>query len=205
MFKCVVEGLCGRFPVEGLPGPGIQRMRDRDQFIGSVHAEVSAFGKVLPQQAVDLFVSSTLPRALRVTEVDIESCVDPQPFMLRHLRAPILGQRPSTFGIDIGKRVFRVVALNAAGGIIQRAKFSHDTLMALFETAPKALVGMEACPGSQWLARRRTMMGHDTRIIPARFVKPYIKSNKTDMVTKMSPARDGSTSIRSRWVTVASE
>jgi transposase len=46
----------------------------------------------------------------------------------------------------------------------------------------KALIGMEACPGSQWLARRLIEMGHDARIIPARFVKPYVKSNKTDTV-----------------------
>lgn len=90
--------------------------------------------------------------------------------------------RTTAFGIDIGKKVFHVVALNAAGAVIQRAKFSRDTLMAFFEAAPKVLVGMEACPGSQWLARRLAAMGHDARIIPARFVKPYVKSNKTDTV-----------------------
>lgn len=88
----------------------------------------------------------------------------------------------TAFGIDIGKKVFHVVALNAAGAVIQRAKFSRDTLMAFFDAAPKALIGMEACPGSQWLARRLAAMGHDARIIPARFVKPYVKSNKTDTV-----------------------
>lgn len=88
----------------------------------------------------------------------------------------------AAFGIDIGKKVFHVVALNAAGAVIQRAKFSRDTLMVFFEAAPKALVGMEACPGSQWLARRLAAMGHDARIIPARFVKPYVKSAKTDTV-----------------------
>ena len=86
----------------------------------------------------------------------------------------------AAFGIDIGKKIFHVVALNAAGAVIQRAKFSRDTLMAFFDTAPKVLIGMEACPGSQWLARQLAAMGHDARIIPARFVKPYVKSNKTD-------------------------
>lgn len=88
----------------------------------------------------------------------------------------------TAFGIDIGKKVFHVVALDAAGAVMQRAKFSRDTLMAFFDTAPKTLIGMEACPGSQWLARRLVGMGHDARIIPARFVKPYVKSNKTDTV-----------------------
>jgi transposase len=88
----------------------------------------------------------------------------------------------AAFGIDIGKKVFHVVALNAAGAVIQRVKFSRDTLMAFFDAAPKVLIGMEACPGSQWLARRLAAMGHDARIIPARVVKPYVKSNKTDTV-----------------------
>lgn len=88
----------------------------------------------------------------------------------------------AAFGIDIGKKVFHIIALNGAGAIIQRAKFSRDKLIGFFETAPKALVGMEACPGAQWLARRLARMGHDARIIPARFVKPYVKSNKTDTV-----------------------
>lgn len=88
----------------------------------------------------------------------------------------------AAFGIDIGKKVFHVVALDASGAPIQRAKFSRDTLIAFFEPAPKVLTGMEACPGSQWLARRLVAMGHDARIIPARFVKPYVKSNKTDTV-----------------------
>lgn len=90
--------------------------------------------------------------------------------------------RTTAFGIDIGKKVFHVVAANAAGAVIQRAKFSRDTLIAFFDAAPKVLIGMEACPGSQWLARRLAAMGHDARIIPARFVKPYVKSNKTDTV-----------------------
>ena len=58
--------------------------------------------------------------------------------------------------------------------MIQRAKFSRDTLMAFFEAAPKVLIGMEACPGSQWLARRLAAVGHEARIIPARFVKSYV-------------------------------
>lgn len=90
--------------------------------------------------------------------------------------------RTTVFGIDIGKNVFHVAALNADGAVIQRAKFSRDTLMAFFEAAPKVLVGMEASPGLQWLARRLAAMGHDARIIPARFVRPYVKSNKTDTV-----------------------
>ncbi|MET4330989.1 transposase [Bradyrhizobium sp. i1.15.2] len=43
-------------------------------------------------------------------------------------------------------------------------------------------MGMEACSGSQWLARKIAAMGHTVRIIPAQFVKPYVKSNKNDII-----------------------
>lgn len=88
----------------------------------------------------------------------------------------------SAFGIDIGKKVFHLVAVNQAGSIIQRAKFSRDSLLTFLNAAPRVRIGMEACAGSQWLARKLCDMGHDARIIPARFVKPYVKSNKTDTV-----------------------
>ena len=59
-------------------------------------------------------------------------------------------------------------------------KFSRDTLLAFFAAAPKALIGMEACPGAQWMARKLSELGHTVRIIPAQFVKPFVKSNKND-------------------------
>ncbi|MFY0312939.1 IS110 family transposase, partial [Leisingera sp. D0M16] len=62
------------------------------------------------------------------------------------------------YGIDIGKKVFHVVALDAEGHPIQRAKFSRETLLRFFEAAEPALIGMEACAGSQWLARKLTGM-----------------------------------------------
>jgi transposase len=51
-----------------------------------------------------------------------------------------------------------------------------------FERAAPAIVAMEACPGSQWLARKIQAFGHTVRIIPAQFVKPYVKSNKSDII-----------------------
>jgi transposase len=86
------------------------------------------------------------------------------------------------YGIDLGKNVFHVVGTDAAGNVIQRARFRRDTLLAFFERAERALVGMEACPGSQWLARKLQAIGHSVRIIPAQFVKPYVKSNKNDTI-----------------------
>ena len=76
------------------------------------------------------------------------------------------------YGINIGKKLFRVVAVNREGAVIQRIKFARETLQSFFDLAPKVLIGMEACPGSQWLARKLIEKGHDARIIPARFVEP---------------------------------
>lgn len=90
--------------------------------------------------------------------------------------------KPSPMGSALAKRVFHVVAVNREGAVIQRAKFAREMLHSFFDLAPKTLTGMEACPGSQWLARKLIQVGHDARIIPARFVKPYVKSNKTDTV-----------------------
>jgi transposase len=65
---------------------------------------------------------------------------------------------------------------------IQKAAFRRDTLLQFFARAEPVLVGMEACPGSQWLARRISALGHRVRINPAQFVKPYVKSNKNDII-----------------------
>ncbi len=60
---------------------------------------------------------------------------------------------------------------------------SGETLsLQFFRVAAPALIGMEACPGSQWLARHLQAFGHRVRIIPAQFVKPYVKSNKNDII-----------------------
>lgn len=66
-------------------------------------------------------------------------------------------------GIDAGKKVFHVVAVHREGAVLQRAGFARETLQSVFGLAPKALNGREACPGSQWLARKLIGMGHDAR------------------------------------------
>jgi transposase len=87
----------------------------------------------------------------------------------------------AVFGVDIGKNIFHVVGLDAAGQPVQRVRFRRDTLLQFFERAAPAVVGVEACPGSQWLARKVQALGHMVRIVPAQFVKPYVKSNKNDL------------------------
>ena len=76
------------------------------------------------------------------------------------------------YGVDIGKNRFDVAGLDTTGSVIERLKFRRDTLLAFFAAAPAATVGMEACAGSQWLARQLQAFGHRVRIIPAQFVRP---------------------------------
>lgn len=84
------------------------------------------------------------------------------------------------YGVDIGKNIFHIVGVNADGMPIQRLRCRRETLIQFFHRAAPAIVGMEACPGSQWLARKIQSFGHTVKIIPAQFVKPYLKSNKND-------------------------
>ncbi|MER9820228.1 transposase [Mesorhizobium sp. M0129] len=91
--------------------------------------------------------------------------------------------RPAAvYGIDIGKNVFHVVSLDCDGEPVQRVRFRRNTLLQFFERAAPAVVGMESCAGSQWVARKLQALGHKVRLIPAQFVKPYEKSNKRDII-----------------------
>nr|WP_247882131.1 IS110 family transposase [Brucella intermedia] len=91
--------------------------------------------------------------------------------------------RPAAvYGIDIGKNIFHVVGLGSEGVPVQKVRFRRDTLLQFFERAAPAIVGMESCAGSQWIARKIQALGHKVRLIPAQFVKPYVKSNKTDII-----------------------
>ena len=88
----------------------------------------------------------------------------------------------SVYGIDLGKNLFHVAGNDSSGRMLQRVTLTRQTLFHFFSNATAALIGMEACPGSQWLARKLTAMGHTVKIIPAQFVKPYVKSNKNDLL-----------------------
>ena len=88
----------------------------------------------------------------------------------------------AVYGVDLGKNTFHVVGLGPSGAVVQRVKFRRDTLLAFFERANRTVVGMEACPGSQWLARKLIALGHQVRIVPAQFVKPFVKSQKNDTI-----------------------
>jgi transposase len=87
-----------------------------------------------------------------------------------------------TIGIDLGKTVFHVVGLNAAGEVVVRRKFSRPQLLRFTANLRVRLIGMEACGGSHFLGRGLREQGHDVRLMPAQYVKPYVKTNKNDYI-----------------------
>ncbi len=87
-----------------------------------------------------------------------------------------------TIGIDLGKTVFHLVGLNATGEVVVRRKLSRPQLLRFTANLRARLIGMEACGGSHFLGRRLREQGHEVRLIPAQYVKPYVKTNKNDYI-----------------------
>ena len=85
-------------------------------------------------------------------------------------------------GIDLGKTVFHLVALNSAGETVVRKKFSRSQLLRFTANLQVRLIGMEACGGAHYLGRALRDQGHDVRLMPAQYVKPYVKTNKNDYI-----------------------
>ena len=85
-----------------------------------------------------------------------------------------------SIGIDLGKTTFHLVGLGERGKIVIRKKLSRKQLLAFTANLPPSLVGLEACSGSHFLGRALSQQGHEVRLIPAQFVKPFVKSNKND-------------------------
>jgi len=86
----------------------------------------------------------------------------------------------ASIGIDIGKTTFHLVALDEQGAIVVRKKFSRQQLLAYTANLSTSLIGIEACGGAHCLARAMGGQGHQVRLIPGQFVKPFRKSNKND-------------------------
>src|SRR5919206_4117619 len=83
-------------------------------------------------------------------------------------------------GIDIGKNSFHVVGLDRRGAIVLRQRWSRGQVEARLANMPPCLIGMEACVGAHHLSRRLQSQGHDARLMPAKYVRPYSKGQKND-------------------------
>lgn len=87
----VVKRLRGRFPTQCLSRSGIEGRRHSGYLVGAVDAQVRAFREVLPRQTVGVLASATLPRALRVAEVDLDTRVNLETIVLSHFGSLIPG------------------------------------------------------------------------------------------------------------------
>ena len=86
----------------------------------------------------------------------------------------------AVIGVDIGKEVFHIVGLGVDGKIAFRRKIKRLGLEEAFEKLAPCIVGMEACQSAHFVSRVLRALGHEPRIIPAIYVKPFLKGQKND-------------------------
>src|SRR5262245_9206628 len=110
---------------------------------------------------------------------------------LRHLSAKLLSDRNSsewepsmgevtTIGLDLAKHVFQVHGVDAEGATVLRKQLRRAHVLAFFSRLPPCLVGLEACATAHYWGRELRALGHEVRLMPAQYVKAYIKRNKHD-------------------------
>src|SRR5665811_1137719 len=87
-----------------------------------------------------------------------------------------------SIGIDLGKTTFHLVALAEHGKVVIKKRFSRKQLLSFTANLERSLIGMEACSGAHFLGRALREQGHAVKLIPAQFVKPFVKSNKNDFL-----------------------
>ena len=91
-----------------------------------------------------------------------------------------LDTSPAVIGIDIGKNSLHIIGQNRRGAIVLRQKWSRGQVEARLANLPPCLIGMEACVGAHHLSRTLKALGHDARLMPAKYVRPYSKGQKND-------------------------
>ncbi len=85
-----------------------------------------------------------------------------------------------TVGLDLAKNVFQVHGSDASGRAVLRKKLRRDQVLTFFSQLPPCVVAMEACGGSHFWGREIGRLGHEVRLIPPAYVKPFVKRQKND-------------------------
>ena len=86
----------------------------------------------------------------------------------------------ATIGIDLGKSTFHLVGFDEEGRIVARKRCSRLQLIRFMVTLPPCHVGMEACSGAHLLGHQLSEQGHDVRLMPPQYVRPFVKRQKND-------------------------
>lgn len=107
-------------------------------------------------------------------------------------------------GIDLGKSTFHVVGHDHSGHQLYKHTFSRANLIQFISVHPPVTIAMEACCGAHWLARRCQECGHQVKLIPPQYVKPYVKTHKNDFIDADAIA-EAATRPRMRFVSPKTE
>ena len=86
----------------------------------------------------------------------------------------------TTIGLDLAKHVFQVHGVDASGAVVLRKRLRRCQVVAFFASLPRCVVGLEACATAHYWARELQSVGHAVRLMPAQYVKAYVKRNKND-------------------------
>ena len=86
----------------------------------------------------------------------------------------------TTVGLDLAKHVFQVHGVDASGRVVVAKAILRNKLLEFFASLPPCLVGLEACGSAHYWARELMALGHEARIMPPAYVKPYIRRQKND-------------------------
>ena len=86
----------------------------------------------------------------------------------------------TTVGLDLAKNVFQVHGADASGRAELRKKLRRDQVLAFFSQLQPCIVAMEACGGAHFWGREIVKLGHEVRLIPPAYVKPFVKRQKND-------------------------
>jgi transposase len=89
-------------------------------------------------------------------------------------------QAVTTIGLDIAKSVFQIHGVDPAGNVIVRRQLKRRYVLPFFQKLPPCLIGIEACASSHHWSRELKAPGHTVRLMPAAYVKPYVKRQKND-------------------------
>src|SRR3954467_7944883 len=95
----------------------------------------------------------------------------------------------TTVGLDLAKQVFQVHGVDAEGATVVRKQLRRAQVLAFFSKLPRCLVGMEACATAHYWARELRALGHEERLMPAQYVKAYVKRNRTTPRMRKRSAR----------------
>ena len=86
----------------------------------------------------------------------------------------------TTIGVDLAKHVFQVHGVDAEGAMVLRKRLRRGQVLAFFSRLPRCVIGLEACATAHYWARELGALGHEVRLMPAQYVKAYVKRNKND-------------------------